>query len=198
MLPAPVNYLAHLYLADLTGTSLAGSLLGDIVRGPLRGYFPAAVERGIRLHRQIDSFTDAHAVVRSAKARFHSPYRRYAGILLDVFFDHCLIADWPKLHELPLEQFVGHVHKRLLRESLQLAHPSLVLRLSYMRSSNLLLSYRELAGVENAYRGLSTRLSRQNPLADGLDVVRPLYHELQSDFRAFFPDLVQFAEQATS
>lgn len=196
--PATVNYLAHLYLADRTCTSLAGSLLGDIVRGPLNGQFPAVVEQGIRLHRKIDSFTDAHLIVRAAKARFRSPYRRYAGILLDVLFDHYLATNWAAFDSNPLPVFIERAHQELLRESTALAEPGLVLRLSYMRTSNLLLSYRELSGVGRAYQGLSTRLSRKNPLHSGLVAIEPIYKELQADFMAFFPSLIQFSDEAAS
>jgi acyl carrier protein phosphodiesterase len=189
-----MNYLAHLYLADRTGTSLAGSLMGDIVRGPLQGRYPAVIEQGIRLHRSVDSYTDAHPAVRAAKARLQPPYRRYAGILLDVFFDHCLARQWPRFHAESLEQFVGRVQGALLREGLGLAHPGFVMRLGYMRSRNLLLSYRNLDGIERALQGLSTRLSRENPLASGLEALQPHYATLENDFGIFFPDLVDYAE----
>jgi acyl carrier protein phosphodiesterase len=193
-----MNYLAHLYLADRTGTSFAGSLMGDVVRGPLEGRYPPAIEQGIRLHRRVDSFTDAHPVVRAAKARLQPPYRRYAGILLDVYFDHCLARQWPRHHARPLEDFAQTAYRRLLREGLRLAHPGFLLRLSYLRSRNLLLSYREPAGVEQALQGLSTRLSRANPLASGLQALTPLHEELEQDFAGFFPELVRFAETASA
>jgi acyl carrier protein phosphodiesterase len=190
-----VNLLAHLYLADRTRTSLAGSLMGDVVRGVLEGRYPPEVEHGIRLHRRVDSFTDAHPVVRAAKTRLQPPYRRYAGILLDVYFDHCLALHWHQHHPQSLEEFVTDSHQKLMREGLKLAHPGFVLRLTYMRSRNLLLSYRELSGVERALQGLSTRLSRENPLATGLQALQPQYSALQNDFRVFFPELVRFAEE---
>lgn len=193
-----MNYLAHLYLADRTGTSFAGSLMGDVVRGPLEGRLPPTIEQGIRLHRRVDSYTDSHPAVRTAKARLKPPYRRYAGILLDVFFDHCLARHWPQFHAEPLERFVGRAHRTLLREGLELAHPGFVLRLSYMRSRKLLLSYRDLDGVEHALQGLSTRLSRRNPLATGLDALRPEYAALEDDFQLFFPDLVGYAEEVSA
>ena len=191
-----MNYLAHLYLADHTGTSLAGSLMGDVVRGPLEGRYPPGIEHGIRLHRHVDSFTDAHPVVRAAKARLQPPYRRYAGILLDVYFDHCLARLWDQYHPQPLEKFARAAYRKLMREGLGLGHPGFLLRLSYLRSRNLLLSYRELSGIEHALQGLSTRLSRANPLASGLVALNPHYTALENDFRVFFPELVRFAEDA--
>jgi acyl carrier protein phosphodiesterase len=193
-----VNHLAHLYLADRTGTSFAGSLMGDVVRGPLEGRYPPAIEQGIRLQRRVDSFTDAHPVVRAAKARLQPPYRRYAGILLDVYFDHCLALQWPRYHPRPLEDFAQAAYRRLQREGLRLAHPGFLLRLSYLRSRNLLLSYREPAGIEQALAGLSGRLSRANPLATGLQALAPLHDELAQDFARFFPELVRFAQEASA
>jgi len=190
-----MNYLAHLYLADCTGTSLAGSLLGDVVRGPLQGRFSAELERGIHLHRRIDSFTDRHPRVLAAKARLQAPYRRYAGILLDVYFDHCLAQSWDRWHRQSLEDFASEAYRQLLRESLTLAHPGFSLRLAYMRSRNLLLSYRNQAGIERALEGLAGRLSRANPLATGLDALLPHEAELHADFQAFFPELLNFARQ---
>ena len=32
---------------------IAGALLGDFVKGPLRGEYESALERGIRLHREL-------------------------------------------------------------------------------------------------------------------------------------------------
>lgn len=193
-----MNYLAHLYLADRTGTSLAGSLLGDVVRGPLEGRYGAELERGIHLHRRIDSFTDRHPRVLAAKARLRPPYRRYAGILLDVYFDHCLAQNWNAWHPQSLEDFAANTYHLLLRESLAVAHPGFTLRLTYMRSRSLLLSYRETAGIERVLQGLAGRLSRPNPLASGLDAVLPHEAELREDFQAFFPELQTFAEQTAN
>ncbi len=189
-----VNYLAHLYLADRTGTSLAGNLMGDVVRGVLEGQYSPEIEAGIRLHRQIDSYTDAHPIVRAAKSRFQPPYRRYAGILLDVYFDHCLSVGWQHYHPLPLEAFVEQAQSRLEKEALELQHPGFTLRLSYMRSRRLLLSYRELSGVEHALQGLSTRLKRDNPLATGLNALNPMRALLNEDFKQFYPELIRHAE----
>lgn len=189
-----MNHLAHLYLADLTGTSLAGSLLGDIVRGPLQGRYAPEIEHGIRLHRRVDSYTDGHPIVRFARTRLLPPYRRYAGILLDVLFDHYLTLDWPRHSSKPLSAFVADVQQRLTREALRVGNPGLVLRVSYLRSRKLLLSYHSLEGVERALQGLAARLSRANPLASGVDALRPRYRDLQEDFRAFFPQLVGHAQ----
>jgi len=91
-----MNFLAHLYLADPQPLGLLGSLMGDFVKGPLGGRYPEPITRGIMLHRRIDTFTDAHAVVRASRTRISPGRRRFAGIMIDVFYDHFLARDWAR------------------------------------------------------------------------------------------------------
>lgn len=85
-----MNYLAHLFLADDTPESLLGNLLGDFMKGVVKEQFSNSIQQGIELHRKIDSYTDSHPVVRNAKHLISLERRRYAGVLLDVFYDHFL------------------------------------------------------------------------------------------------------------
>jgi acyl carrier protein phosphodiesterase len=85
-----MNYLAHLHLGGQRPGQLLGSLYGDFVKGRLQGQFAPEIEGAIQLHRSIDVFTDRHPLVDVALSRFSLTRRRYAGIVLDVFFDHCL------------------------------------------------------------------------------------------------------------
>ncbi len=111
-----MNYLAHLHLGGHRPAQLLGSLYGDFVKGPLSGRFPAELEAAIRLHRSIDAFTDSHPLIKASIARFPSQRRRYAGIMLDVFFDHCLARDWHCYADLPLDVFTGKVYGTLAAE----------------------------------------------------------------------------------
>ncbi|TEL14247.1 DUF479 domain-containing protein [Pseudomonas aeruginosa] len=92
-----MNYLAHLHLGGPQPAQLLGSLYGDFVKGRLQGQWPDEIERAIQLHRRIDAFTDSHPLVHAAKRRFPLERRRFAGVLLDVFFDHCLARIAPRM-----------------------------------------------------------------------------------------------------
>ena len=99
-----MNHLAHFFLAPADDEARAGTLLGDFARGAdLSGYAPR-VELGIRLHRRIDSIVDASPQVAALRTLVEPPLRRYAGILLDVFFDHALIRNWQDLSDTPGER----------------------------------------------------------------------------------------------
>src|SRR3990167_2061737 len=107
---------AHLHLGGDAPAQLLGSLYGDFVKGPLAGQWPADIEAAIRLHRRIDVFTDSHPLQLQARARFAVERRRYSGILLDVFFDHCLALHWADYAAEPLPRFTVRVYQVLAAE----------------------------------------------------------------------------------
>lgn len=166
--------------------------MGDFVRGRLSGRFPASIESGIRLHRRVDSFTDRHPAVRRSRRRLPEPWRRYAGIMVDVFYDHFLAREWEAFHPEPLEDFAARVYSTLdaqrdvLDERLKVAAPRL-------KAHNVLVAYRRMAGVERALSSLSRRLSRPNPLARASEVLGRDDGGLYNDFHAVLPDLERFA-----
>lgn len=100
-----MNFLAHLWLADRTGTSLAGSVLGDVARGADLSAYPADIALGIRLHRKIDASCDRHPCIVSLRQQFPPGGRRYSGIVLDLAADHALICRWHELGPEPLRAF---------------------------------------------------------------------------------------------
>lgn len=189
-----MNYLAHLYLGGPGPADMLGSLYGDFVKGPLQGRLPAQIEAGIRLHRQIDAFTDSHPLVLQAKARFPSERRRYAGILLDLFFDHCLAANWADYSGEPLDQFTRRAYRALADE------PALPGKLAviapHMAAHDWLGSYREFEVLGRVLANMGRRLSRPAGLAGGLEELEQLYDPLLEDFRHFYPQLQQFAKAA--
>jgi len=188
-----MNYLAHLHLGGQRPGQLLGSLYGDFVKGRLQGQFPAEIEDAITLHRQIDVFTDRHGLVDVALSRFSLTRRRYAGIVLDVFFDHCLARDWALYADSSLPAFTSDVYRVLAAE------PQLPGRLAqiapYMAADDWLGSYREFAVLDQVLRGISRRLSRPEELAAAMQELERLYEPLSEDFRVFYPELQRFAAQ---
>ena len=183
-----MNYLAHLYLAEQSSEGLLGSLLGDFVKGRLDDRFPEVVRRGIALHRAIDSYTDAHPLHLESRNRIAGERRRYAGIIIDVCYDHFLCKNWQDYSNESLDRFAGRVYD-VLREH----HDDLPNRLRrmapHMIADDWLGSYAELANVGRALDGISRRLTRSNPLAGAVIEVEVNYAAMHGDFRRFFPEL---------
>ncbi|UST81045.1 ACP phosphodiesterase [Pseudomonas siliginis] len=187
-----MNYLAHLHLGGQRPGQLLGSLYGDFVKGRLQGQFDPEVEAAIALHRRIDVFTDRHPLVDIALGRFSETRRRYAGIVLDVFFDHCLARDWTLYADRPLEQFTADVYQVLSRER-QL--PERLAKIApHMVANDWLGSYREFEVLEQVLRGISRRLTRPEELAGAMAELRRLYEPLSEDFSLFYPQLQDFAQ----
>jgi acyl carrier protein phosphodiesterase len=187
-----MNYLAHLHLGGQRPGQLLGSLYGDFVKGRLQGQFEPEVEAAIQLHRSIDVYTDRHPLVDVSLSRFSVTRRRYAGIVLDVFFDHCLARDWSLYADRPLTQFTSNVYRVLSAES-QL--PERLAKIApHMMAHDWLGSYREFEVLEQVLRGISRRLTRPEELAGAMRELRVLYEPLSEDFRLFYPQLQDFAQ----
>ena len=187
-----MNYLAHLHLGGQRPGQLLGSLYGDFVKGRLQGQFDPEIEAAIQLHRSIDVFTDRHPLVDVALSRFSLTRRRYAGIVLDVFFDHCLARDWALYADRPLPLFTADVYRALSSER-QL--PERLAKIApHMVANDWLGSYEQFEVLEQVLRGISRRLTRPEELAGAMQELRVLYEPLSEDFSLFYPQLQDFAQ----
>ncbi|MEZ5463803.1 MAG: ACP phosphodiesterase [Lysobacteraceae bacterium] len=190
-----MNYLAHIFLARQSGDSMLGGILGDFVTPAEGRGFPWAIAREIELHRHIDSFTDRHPVVLDAKRRFRSHTRRFAGPLLDLFFDYALSADWQRYSEQSLRTFIDAFYMAV-REREAILPPRFRAVAGRIIEHDWLANYAHIEGVALAAGGVSKRLSRGGErMREGVEDLRTHEHALLADFREFFPELQAFAEQ---
>lgn len=189
-----MNHLAHALLADRGGIEFAlGSAMGDFVHGHPDPVWTPERRAGLRFHRAIDHYTDAHPAVVAARNLFTPPMRRYAGILLDVWFDHLLVDGWSRFdRDEPLARFSprwlalldGHAGE--LPESLRAF-------LGWMHAHGLPEAYGDEATLDAVFHALARRLSRPSPVGDALPALQAHAVALQGCFDAFFPDLMQHA-----
>ena len=188
-----MNLLAHALLASPDAEVMLGSVIGDFVRGRIDAALPPKVRAGIALHRAVDAYTDAHAGVAEARALFAPPFRRYAGILLDVWFDHLLARQWTQLGEDDLDAFSDRV-RDLLAMNATLVPERMQGFVAYLGANGLPAGYRDTAMIGQALRGMSRRLTRANPLDEALPELVARHAPLQRRFDAFFPELRNFAD----
>ena len=192
--PFPLNFLAHLYLAEPTPLGLLGGLMGDFVKGPLDGRYPPMLMRALIHHRRIDTFTDAHPMVRASRKRVAPAHRRFAGVLTDMFFDHFLARHWADYSAEPLADFTSRIYALLDAQ-----HALLPARLQHiapsMRHGDWLGSYAQVSSVETAIDRMGSRLKRGNLLLGAGTQLREQYAAFEGDFHAFFPELTQFARR---
>jgi len=168
-----VNFLAHFYLSAPDKNLIVGGFLGDFVKGPLRGDFEPELERGIQLHRHIDTITDCHPAQKNIKQYLPNNYNRYSGIIADMMCDHFLSIHWHRFHETTLAQFSAECLALLKRH--QLVEPAAnVLR--RMDDGDWLLRYHDLNYISSAIARIGTRLRYANPLGE-IHNLMPIFSE---------------------
>ena len=192
-----MNHLAHAWLARHSDDAILGAMLGDFAPGPVEAMpWPAPLRAEIRRHRLVDRLTDGHPAVLAARALFPDGRRRFAGIVLDVHFDHLLARDWTRWNSGPggepsLAAFTARVYRVLLANQ-DNAPPRLRAIAPRMAATDWLGSYRERNNVDGAVRGIATRLSRRGEvLVACLQDLRLHEPALESAFETFFPDLIR-------
>ena len=188
-----VNFLAHLFLSGDTPELLVGNLMGDFVKGRLDGRFPPGIERGISLHRGIDSFAGQNRHFLRSKRRLDKLFGLYRGVLVDLFYDHFLAAHWEDYADVPFSLFISDAWRVLCEHKPFL--PDRLRRIMPFMFRDWLPSYRDIGGIAVVLHRISCfRLKRANCLGEGAEELSRHYGALYEDFRNFFPELLAFSE----
>ncbi|HKV81229.1 MAG TPA: ACP phosphodiesterase [Candidatus Sulfotelmatobacter sp.] len=183
-----MNWLAHLYLSEPNAEFRVGNLLPDLTTASHLKFLPEPYQRGIRCHRRIDVFTDSHPRVRSSVWRFPPPYRRFGGILTDVYFDYFLARDWGEYSTVPLAEFIGEFYRDI--ETCSAAIPAEAKQgLQRMRNEDWLGRYHHLEGVTDILGRIGRRFRRPLNLMDSLPIFQEHESAFLEDFHNFFPEL---------
>ncbi len=184
-----MNFLAHIYLSNDDPQIMVGNFIGDFVKGRnFSNIFDAGIARGIELHRLIDEFTDRHPVVQQSKIKLRPKYRHYAGVIVDIFYDHFLSKYWTDYHAMPLPQFADQVYSTMQKYHTIL--PADVKNmLPYMMRDNWLVNYGNLRGIGQALKGISRRTRYDSKMNESIFELEQFYEEFKTEFETFMPDL---------
>lgn len=184
----PVNYLAHLFLSGDDQLVMVGNFMADGVKGrDLSAHHPD-VQRGIRLHRRIDSFTDQHPLTAVGRKRLHPTCGKFAGVALDLFYDHLLASEWERYSNVPLAQYARQCYSVLQREVARMPERTQRM-LPYMVGGDWLTGYAQLEGLADALYGLSIRVPHGTVLAGAEAVLVAHEADLRREFRTFLEEM---------
>lgn len=186
-----MNFLAHFHLAWPDPGLVAGGLEGDYYKGPLRGDLPGDIERGVRLHRAIDAYTDAHPVSLQLRSAFPEELRRYAGILIDLSFDHFLSVHWSRFSNVSLDQFNQQVYRTLADHQQDLSAGSQRM-LASLVEYDILGLYVDWSAIPASAERIGRRFRRDNPFLGISDALEGERERLEDGFLSFYPDLQAF------
>ncbi len=189
-----MNYLAHIFLSGDNEDVIIGNFIGDYVKGFEFSKYSEFVKKGIILHRHIDTYTDKNMIVRLSKSRIVSRYRKYSGIIIDIFYDHFLILLWNEFSYCPLDEFVERTHGILekhfdvLPEGIRFFLPSFI-------RTNWIQKYATIEGL----REILTRMSSRTTLPDETDyaihTLTTEYDKFRTEFQTFFPSLMSYVSK---
>ncbi len=189
-----MNFLAHLYLSGSDPDVMTGNFIGDFVKGRnLKDRFPEKVALGIELHRQIDAFTDSHPMVASSKKRLWEKYRHYAGVIVDIYYDHFLARQWSRYHAELLPDYADACYELLQNRPYPL--PAQVnFLMPHMIRGNWLVNYSKVEGIQRALSGMARRASFISKMEQATADLEEHYDAFEKEFTLFFPELKIFSE----
>lgn len=186
-----MNFLAHAFLAGDDAALVVGGVVGDWIKGPLPGNLPPDLARGVALHRAIDSWADTHPCFQQSRSRVSTGRRRYAGVLVDMFYDHLLAREWGRFHHESLSTYCCGVYSAISGRRADLPGDSHA-ALARMAEQDWLGSYASVEGIGDVLARMSRRARRPNPLAGGEKEMLADTTGFESDFRDWLPDAQAF------
>jgi len=189
-----VNFLAHTYLSGCNEEIIVGNFMGDYVKGKNYLLFPELVKQGILIHRDIDTFTDMHPITRQSKKRVAERYHKYAGIIIDIFYDHFLASLWDQFSTLPLHMFVTRTYD-LLKRNYKVLPAAIKNWFPTFLENNWMMAYQTIDGIELVLERMSANTSLPNHAEYAVEILSDPYDNFKEDFLEFFPLIIKFLEE---
>lgn len=188
-----MNFLAHSYLT-FTDEQIVGQFLQDIIPNRDRFSFPEKIQQGIVLHREIDTFTDAHPEISEAKKIFSPLVRLYSGAFVDVSMDYFLANS---LEDEVLKNHAQRVY-RILRKYQELLPEKLIRMVDGMEKDNWLYNYKEDWGIKYSIQNVLNKAKYLDSNLPVFELFLANKPQLQKHFDRFFPELFEYAEKVNS
>ncbi|WP_299129240.1 acyl carrier protein phosphodiesterase [uncultured Winogradskyella sp.] len=189
-----MNFLAHIFLSGDNKLITIGNFVGDGVRGKKYKDYPTEIQLGILLHREIDTFTDAHTLFRRSTKRLHKNYGHYSGVIVDIFYDHFLAKNWTTYSSIPLPIYVENFY-RSLTNNFEVLPPRFKKLTPFMIEDNWLLSYASLEGIQKVLNGINRRTEGKSKMNKATTELKANYEDFENDFTLFFDELMTFSQK---
>jgi len=167
---------------------MIGNFIADAVKGNKYLHFNKKIQKGIIIHREIDTYTDAHPIVRVSKRRLHPRYRHYDGVIIDILYDHYLAKNWRMYSEIPLDIYANSFYS-LLKENHTILPDKIKKYLPFMAGQNWLVKYQTIDGISDILKGMNGRTNGVSQMDLATEDLQEHYQEFEDDFTRFFKDL---------
>ena len=187
-----MNFLAHSYLS-FSEEQLVGNMIADFVKNRDVARLPESIQKGIKLHRAIDTFTDAHPLIHEAKAPFRPLVRLYSGAFVDVAFDYFLANDTTENSQCEWQEHSQRVYAVLRRyeESLPEVFKKV---LDKMQQDDWLYNYRNEWGIEYSFRNVVNKAQFLDKTTNVFPAFLANKDFLREKYEIFFPEIKSVAQ----
>src|SRR5690606_6026274 len=189
-----MNYLAHIYLSGEDEELKIGNFIADSVKGRQFIHFPLRIQKGIILHRAIDTYTDKHPSVSKSSGRLFDTYSHYSRVIVDIYYDHFLAANWADYSSIPLDEYVDDFYA-LLDQNKSILPMRVKQFMPYMLKDNWLLSYATIEGIGKILWQMNHRTGRKSNMDLAVKELREYYDLFEDEFRSFFRDLENYTRE---
>ena len=170
-----------------------GNFMADGIYGESYKKYPSDIQKGILLHREIDTFTDAHPIVRQSTKRLHINYGHYSSVIVDILYDHFLAKNWDTYSTIPLKDFSVSFYN-LLEESYEILPLRIQNLMPFMIADNWLLNYSKIEGVQQVLDGMNRRTKYKSKMNEATKELKIHYDEFEEEFTLFFDELITFSK----
>ena len=186
-----MNFLAHIYLSGDADLIKIGNFMADGIHGKNFDFFPIDIQKGILLHRAIDTFTDSHPIFRQSTKRLHSNYHHYAGIIVDIFYDHFLAKNWSTYSDEKLDDYILRFYQSL-QDNFEVLTEKTQKMMPYLITQNWLLRYQTIDGIELILEKMDHRINRNSTMRLSVAELTQFYLEFEYEFTTFFEELREY------
>ena len=187
-----MNFLAHIYLSGDNDLIKIGNFMADGIRGKQFENYPLEIQKGIILHRAIDTFTDAHPIFRQSTKRLHEQYHHYAGVIVDILYDHFLAKNWVNYSDEKLTEYVDRFYLSLT-ENKDLLSERVLKIMPILFKENWLVSYETVEGIQHILTQMDRRTKNQSNMRFATKDLIEYYAEFENEFTTFFKELILFS-----
>ena len=189
-----MNFLAHIYLSFDDDEISIGNFIADSIRGNKYKHLPERIQKGILLHRKIDTYTDAHPIPKESSKRLHKNYSHYSRVIVDIFYDHFLAKNWATYSEVPLDVFVDRFYD-LLEDNFEILPHGVQHMMPYMITDNWLYNYSNMEGIGRVLNGMNRRTKNKSKMNFAILDLEEHYDAFEKEFTAFFEELRIYSKQ---
>ena len=151
------------------------------------------IQKGIELHRKIDSYTDKHKEVKFCTKLLHPTQGKYSPVVVDVLFDYVLFHNWVRYSGITYDDFEIQVYDSIRRGIDEF--PDRIQKTAIaMVDGRFLSAYTTLEGMRKTFTRMERRVKFESNIINAVDDLEFHFDAINEKFNQFFPDVIEMVD----